>query len=99
MEERETTSDEAHDVLAADEFAMPAADPELHHHGPVRLPGDPGGEGAPHDILAAEEFPMPAPPRRPASVLTQRRGGAGRLLAETLAALLLLALLRRRHSR
>lgn len=55
------TSDEepAHDVLAADEFAMPAADPRLRH-GPVILPADPSGIAEPHDILAAEEFAMPA---------------------------------------
>ena len=53
-------SEPAHDVLAAEEFAMPAADPDLHH-GPVLLPEDPTGDPAPHDVLAAEEFPMPAP--------------------------------------
>jgi hypothetical protein len=40
--------DDAHDVLAAEAFAMPAPDPALHH------------EEA-HDVLAAEEFAMPAP--------------------------------------
>jgi hypothetical protein len=49
----------AHDVLAADEFAMPAADPRLRH-GPVVLPPDPSGILEPHDILAADEFAMPA---------------------------------------
>jgi hypothetical protein len=49
----------AHDVLAADEFAMPAADPRLRH-GPVVLPDDPSGIAEPHDVLAAEEFAMPA---------------------------------------
>ncbi len=38
--------DPAHDVLAAEEFGMPAPDPALHH------------EPA-HDVLAAEEFGMP----------------------------------------
>jgi hypothetical protein len=38
----------AHDVLAAEEFVMPAPDPALRH------------EPA-HDVLAAEEFVMPAP--------------------------------------
>jgi hypothetical protein len=53
-------SDEAaHDVLAAEAFAMPAPDPSLHH-GPVVLPDDPTGIAEPHDVLAAEEFPMPA---------------------------------------
>ncbi len=39
--------DPAHDVLAAEEFGMPAPDPALHP--------DPA-----HDVLAAEEFGMPA---------------------------------------
>jgi hypothetical protein len=39
--------DPAHDVLAAEEFGMPAPDPGLHH------------EPA-HDVLAAEEFVVPA---------------------------------------
>lgn len=49
----------AHDVLAAEAFAVPGPDPELAH-GPVTLPEDPTGIQAPHDILAAEEFAMPA---------------------------------------
>src|SRR5258708_5895855 len=68
---------EAHDILAAEEFAMPAEDPTLHH-GPVSLPEDPSGDTEPHDILAAEEFAMPAlppwesglpPPRRASPAL------------------------------
>jgi hypothetical protein len=39
--------DPAHDILAAEEFGMPAPDPALH-----REPA--------HDVLAAEEFGMPA---------------------------------------
>ena len=50
-----------HDVLAADEYGMPAPDPALHH-GPVTLPDDPTGIAEPHDVLAAEEFALPAPP-------------------------------------
>jgi len=49
----------AHDVLAAEEFAVPAADPSLRHQ-PIRLPDDPSGIVEPHDVLAAEEFAMPA---------------------------------------
>jgi hypothetical protein len=55
-----TEDEAAHDVLAAEAFAMPAPDPTLHH-GPVVLPDDPAGIVEPHDVLAAEEFPMPAP--------------------------------------
>ena len=39
--------EQAHDVLAAEEFGMPARDPALHRE-------------AAHDVLAAEEFGMPA---------------------------------------
>ena len=50
---------EAHDVLAADEFAMPArGDYGLH------LPGDPHGISEPHDVLAADEFGFPSGPDR-----------------------------------
>jgi threonine dehydrogenase-like Zn-dependent dehydrogenase len=38
----------AHDVLAAEEFGMPAPDPALH-------------PDEAHDVLAAEEFAVPAP--------------------------------------
>ena len=51
--------DKAHDVLAAEAFAVPAADPALRHQ-QVRLPDDPSGIAEPHDVLAAEEFAMPA---------------------------------------
>jgi hypothetical protein len=49
-----TGIEEPHDVLAAEEFAMPVrsvGDP----------PPDPTGIREPHDVLAAEEFAMPAP--------------------------------------
>ena len=48
------------DVLAAEEFALPAPDPDLHRPDPVELPDDPTGIVEPHDVLAAEEFPIPA---------------------------------------
>ena len=86
---------DAHDVLAAEEFAMPSADPSIHH-GPVVLPDDPTGILEPHDILAAEEFAMPAVRSHPP--FPQRRGG---LLpppwALTLAGALILFGRRRRH--
>jgi hypothetical protein len=53
-------NESAHDVLAAEAFAMPARDPALHHP-PIRLPDDPTGIVEAHDVLAAEEFAMPAP--------------------------------------
>jgi hypothetical protein len=61
--------EEAHDVLAADEFAMPArGDYGLH------LPGDPHGIVEAHDVLAADEFAMPSGPDR--LVETLKGGGA-----------------------
>ena len=96
------TDEQAHDVLAAEKFAMPAADPELHHRGPVQLPADPAdpaGRTAPHDILAAEEFPMPAPRPGATQRLADRPGGARRLAIEVLVGMLFIrALLRRRSA-
>lgn len=47
-----TGIDEPHDVLAAEEFAMPA-------RSAGDIPPDPTGIQEPHDVLAAEEFAMP----------------------------------------
>src|SRR5689334_19406545 len=52
--------EDAHDVLAAEAFAVPSADPSLRHR-PITLPDDPTGIAEPHDVLAAEEFALPAP--------------------------------------
>jgi hypothetical protein len=49
--ERTPPNQAAHDVLAAEEFVVPAADPRLHHP-------------QAHDVLAAEEFVVPAPDSR-----------------------------------
>ncbi len=68
--------EQAHDVLAAEAFAMPAPDPTLRHT-PIALPEDPSGIAEPHDVLAAEEFAMPAP-REPSSP----SGPAGRIVAK-----------------
>ncbi|HET9104952.1 MAG TPA: hypothetical protein VFN55_16495 [Solirubrobacteraceae bacterium] len=64
-------SEKAHDVLAAEEFELPAPDPRLHSEAPhdilaaeeFELPYvDPSlHSDPPHDILAAEEFELPAP--------------------------------------
>jgi hypothetical protein len=74
MPGRDTPREEAHDVLAAEAFAVPAPDPSLRQH-PIELPDDPSGIEGPHDVLAAEEFAMPATcrPREP--------GGSGGLAA------------------
>src|SRR3954453_15526660 len=58
---RPTEGDEAHDVLAADEFPPPAtADANTVEARAHRLPPDPSGEVSPHDALAAAESPPPA---------------------------------------
>jgi hypothetical protein len=57
--QRQADEDLAHDILAAEAFAMPAPEPRLRPE--LVLPGDPAGILEPHDILAAEEFAMPAP--------------------------------------
>ena len=89
----------AHDVLAADEFAMPAPDPALRH-GPIRLPDDPTGIAEPHDVLAAEEFPMPAARHTRSPTLAERTEGwrnpAAAIGAAIAVLLLLRALVRRR---
>ncbi len=71
MQTQRPADEPAHDILAAEAFAVPARDPALTH-GPVDLPADPTGIEEPHDVLAAEEFAMPA--ARPAA-------GAGAALA------------------
>jgi len=83
----------AHDVLAAEAFAMPARDPSLHH-GPVVLPDDPTGIAEPHDVLAAEEFPMPAP-RDSRSALPIKPDRASHRIGIAVAAVLLLMVARR----
>ncbi|MEO8966681.1 MAG: hypothetical protein ABI355_03755 [Solirubrobacteraceae bacterium] len=99
-QEHQRRPEQAHDVLAAEEFGMPAADPILHHHEPVTLPSDPTGIVEAHDVLAAEEFAMPAG-RPTASGLPTAGGsdaGRGRMLAVA-GALGLLALGRSRARR
>jgi hypothetical protein len=83
----------AHDILAAEAFAMPAPDPTIHH-GPVQLPGDPTGIEEPHDVLAAEEFPMPAP----TAVPSVRPRKASHRIGIVAAGLLLLFAIRRLRS-
>jgi hypothetical protein len=47
-DQRPNAEEPPHDVLAAEEFALPAPDPAIH-------------EDEVHDVLAAEEFVVPAP--------------------------------------
>ena len=61
---RPSPDEEAHDVLAAEAFAVPAPDPALHQLDVSRLPTDPTGILEAHDVLAADEFAIPAPSGR-----------------------------------
>jgi hypothetical protein len=88
----------AHDVLAAEMYAMPAPDPTIHH-GPVVLPGDLTGDQEPRDVLAAEEFALPAGPPHPlgrADGGSRSRGRAKRLAVGGAVAFVVLRALRRR---
>ena len=64
------------DVLAAEEFGVPAPDPALRPEH-LDLPSDLVGE-APRDVLAAEEFAMPAPDEahEPPAAARRSRPGA-----------------------
>ncbi len=95
--------DAARDVLAAEAFALPSADPTLRHQ-PITLPEDPTGIAEAHDVLAAEEFAMPAP-----RLSSESSGGAlarageaaspKRIaIAAAVALVMLLALKRRRRA-
>ena len=102
MSETPTPEEEpAHDILAAEAFAVPAPDPALQH-APVVLPDDPTGIAEPHDILAAEEFAMPAVRQSPLTRALRAGNGqlprrlARRLAIATFAGVLALRLLRRR---
>ena len=83
---------EPHDVLAAEEFAMPArGDYGLH------LPRDWHGD-KPSDVLAADEFAMPAGPDRVVQALKSGDTSNSLLVlgAAALAGLLLYAAVKRR---
>ena len=60
--EQISEQEEPHDVLAAEEFGVPAPDPLLQDEPPAPVPedpDDPDGQAPPHDVLAGEEFPIP----------------------------------------
>jgi MYXO-CTERM domain-containing protein len=79
-------TEEPHDILAAEEFGIPARE--------NRIPSDPTGIREPHDVLAAEEFAMPA-----GAEPHEGGGGPGAraFLPLALAALVLLLMFRRRR--
>jgi hypothetical protein len=98
-QEPQTPKEEpAHDVLAAEAFAVPAPDPDLRHQRVV-LPADPSGIAEPHDILAAEEFAMPAVKPPPGSGLGHGSNPSRGAALGAGAALLALLGLRRRKRR
>jgi hypothetical protein len=88
-----STEEPAHDVLAAEEFAMPAPDP------PHAVPEDPSGIPEPHDVLAAEEYPLGGgDPAGSRSLVRHPDGGIRRgvlLAAIALSALMALQRLKR----
>jgi len=93
--------DAAHDILAAEAFAVPSADPTLRHQ-PITLPEDPSGIAEAHDVLAAEEFAMPAPRSTPESgggalALARRTSSPVRIAAGAAMALVVWVVLRRRR--
>ncbi len=94
--------EEPHDVLAAEEFAMPSPD-ERSGGRLTELPPDPTGIEEPHDVLAAEEFAMPSPEERAsgqsaAGRPSQRGGNPAAIAAAAALLVLLLVVLRRRRS-
>jgi hypothetical protein len=94
-------SDEPHDVLAAEQFAIPAPE-AAWHAGPVQLPPEPNASDEPHDVLAAEEFAMPAPPPHVAfasAPAPSRRPSRRRLGAAAAGAAAVLAALAHRRRR
>jgi hypothetical protein len=85
----------AHDILAAEAFAVPAPDPRLRHD--LVLPGDPAGIVEPHDILAAEEFAMPAPEAQDTPPGSAHRRRVTRWVSLSAGVVLLARWLRRRQ--
>src|SRR6478752_1924427 len=89
LPEDPTGIDQPHDVLAAEEFAMPA-------RSAGDIPPDPTGIQEPHDVLAAEEFPVPgAGVDHDADGFIDPRS----LIPGVLAVIVVLLLLRRRRRR
>jgi hypothetical protein len=96
-----STEPTVHDVLAAEEFALPAPDPSIRHP-PVELPDDPSGIVEPHDILAAEEFALPASPPHPIGpgLGSTRRGVRPRgAIVGAVGLVMVVGVLRRRRAR
>lgn len=85
--------EDPHDILAAEEFAMPAGGDVRR----LRLSGNVDGIETPHDILAAEDFAMPSGPDSLGDKLRQGGPASSLVLAvAAAAAVLAFAALRRR---
>jgi hypothetical protein len=91
------TEPEAVDVLAAEEFGVPAPDPALRPEKLV-LPPDPVAD-RPHDVLAAEEFAMPSPDEAHKVPSAQRRNKAAVRVGLNVVPLLAVWLVRRAKRR
>ena len=85
------------DVLAAEEFAVPAPDPALRPEH-LELPPDPVTD-EPHDVLAAEAFPMPSPEEAHKVPSASRGNRAAVRVGVSLAPTVALWLLRRARRR
>jgi len=86
----ELKEEEVTDVLAAEEFAVPAPDPALTPE-QLDLPSDLVGKEA-REVLAAEEFAMPAPDEARVTPDSRHRQSVARLIAIKAAAVLAVAL-------
>jgi hypothetical protein len=95
------TDEEPTDILAAEEFVVPAPDPALQPE-KLQLPSDLVGK-EPRDVLAAEEFAMPAPDEARVKRRLPEKPATPKLMAimtaPALAGLWLWRRLRRRESR
>jgi hypothetical protein len=85
------------DVLAAEEFGVPAPDPALRPENLV-LPPDAGAD-KPHDVLAAEEFAMPSPDEAHRIPSVSRHKKAALRVALNVVPLVAVGLLRRARRR
>jgi hypothetical protein len=97
MARSKETKPEAVDVLAAEEFGVPAPDPALRPEKLV-LPPDSVAD-RPHDVLAAEEFAMPSPDEAHKIPRAQRRNKAALRVGLNAIPLLAIWLLRRARHR
>jgi hypothetical protein len=97
MSRSKQTEPEPVDVLAAEEFGVPAPDPALRPEHLV-LPPDRGAD-KPHDVLAAEEFAMPSPDEAHKVPSVSRRKKAALRVALNAVPLVAVWLLRRARRR